>query len=303
MNKLLATLLATALSATIAAAPAVAQSSEKAGYRKAMDKIEADHKAAKQKCDALKDEDVCEEQADVMRAKAIAAAVAKHDNTPANREAARNKLAEAEYELAEEKCDAMKGGDKDSCMTTAKSARTAAMGGADARHEGKTGKTAAAVAAGSAGMVASTDTKDPVKAAAVEKCEKQGNKGACWVENDGSKTAAADRTADRTADKTRMAASDAANRTEAAAGTAVAKTERAGERGAANVSDAMITTKVKAGLVKAPETSALAIKVETEKGVVMLSGFAESKAEADRAEQVAKGVEGVTSVKNSIKVK
>ena len=308
MNKLLATLLATALSATIAAAPAAAQTSEKAGYRKAMDKIEADHKAAKQKCDALKDEDVCEEQADVMRAKAIVAAVAKHDNTPANREAARNKLAEAEYELAEEKCDAMKGGDKDSCMATAKSKRTAAMGGAKTGTDkddmsdksDKTSKTAAAVAAGSAGLVASTDTKDPVKAAAVDKCEKQGNKGACWVENDGSKTAAA---ADRTGDKTRMAANNAADRTAAAAGTAAAKTERAGERTAANVSDSMITTKVKAGLVKAPETSALAIKVETEKGVVMLSGFAESKAEADRAEQVAKGVEGVTSVKNAIKVK
>jgi osmotically-inducible protein OsmY len=207
-------------------------------------------------------------------------------------------------------------------MATAKSARTAAMGNADTGRDGSTGKVAAAAVAGSAGMVASTDTKDPVKASAVEKCEKQGNKGACWVENDGSKTAAAadrtgdktrmaahdaaDRTAaaaDRAGDKTRMAANNAADRTAAAAGTAAAKTERAGERTAANVSDSMITTKVKAGLVKAPETSALAIKVETEKGVVMLSGFAESKAEADRAEQVAKNVEGVTSVKNSIKVK
>lgn len=311
MNKLLATLLATALGATIAAAPAFAQKSDNAAYRKAMQKVEADHKAAKQKCDALKDEDVCEEQADVMRARAELAAVTKHANTTDNRDAARRKLADAEYELAEEKCDTLKGDQKDSCMSTAKSARTAALGDTrdnrdTAMGRSATGATAAGAAAANAkadtdgGLIASTDTKDPVKAAAVEKCEQQGNKTACVVENDSRKAATS---AERAGDKTRMAAADAGDRTEAAAATAAARTERAGERGAANVSDAMITTKVKAGLVKAPNTSALAIKVETEKGVVMLSGFAESKAEIERAEQVAKSVEGVTSVKNSIKVK
>ena len=310
MNKLLATLLATVAGATIAAAPAFAQKTDTAGYRTAMDKIAADHKTAKQKCDALKDEDVCEEQADVMRARAEADAVAQFDNTPANRDAARRKLAEAEYELAEEKCDAMKGNQKDSCMTTAKSVRTAALADTKASRDMAMARSASgATAAGAAataradtdgGLIATTDTKDPVKAAAVDKCEKQGSKTACVVENDGSKAATS---AERAGDKTRMAAADAGDRTEAAAAAAAAKTERAGERGVANVTDAMITTKVKAGLVKAPNTSALAIKVETEKGVVMLSGFAESKAEAERAEQVAKGVEGVTRVKNTIKVK
>lgn len=308
MNKLLATLLATVAGATIAAAPAFAQKTDTAGYRTAMDKIAADHKTAKQKCDALKDEDVCEEQADVMRARAEADAVAKYDNTPARRDAARRKLAEAEYELAEEKCDTMKGDQKDSCMATAKSVRTAALADSKASRDTAMGRSAAgATAAGAAaakadtdgGLIATTDTKDPVKAAAVEKCEQQGSKTACVVEND-SKLATS---AERAGDKTRMAAADAGDRTAAAAATAAAKTERAGERGASNVSDAMITTKVKAGLVKAPNTSALAIKVETEKGVVMLSGFAESKAEAERAEQVAKGVEGVTRVQNTIKVK
>ena len=309
MNKLLATLLATVAGATIAAAPAFAQKTDTAGYRTAMDKIAADHKTAKQKCDALKDEDVCEEQADVMRARAEADAVAKYDNTPARRDAARRKLADAEYELAEEKCDTMKGDQKDSCMATAKSVRTAALADTKASRDMAMARSASgATAAGAAataradtdgGLIATTDTKDPVKAAAVEKCEQQGSKTACVVEND-SKLATS---AERAGDKTRMAAADAGDRTAAAAATAAAKTERAGERGASNVSDAMITTKVKAGLVKAPNTSALAIKVETEKGVVMLSGFAESKAEIERAEQVAKGVEGVTRVQNTIKVK
>ena len=69
------------------------------------------------------------------------------------------------------------------------------------------------------------------------------------------------------------------------------------------MSDTAITAKVKAGLAAEKDTSALAVKVETEKGVVMLSGFVDSKAEAERAEKVAKGVEGVSSVKSTIKVK
>ena len=121
MNKLIASLLASVAGVTIAAAPAVAQTkTDNAAYRTAMQKIEADHKAAKQKCDALKDEDVCEEQADVARARAELAAVNQHDKTPSNLEAARRKLADAEYELAEEKCDAMKGNEKDSCENNAK---------------------------------------------------------------------------------------------------------------------------------------------------------------------------------------
>ena len=51
------------------------------------------------------------------------------------------------------------------------------------------------------------------------------------------------------------------------------------------------------------DLSGMEINVDTEKGVVMLSGFVESKAEADKAVRVAKGVEGVTSVKSAIKVK
>lgn len=327
MNKLLAALLASAVGATIAAAPAFAQS-DTAGYRKAMDKIEADHKAAKQKCDALKDEDVCEEQADVARAKAELAAVTKYDNTAANRQSAQRKLAEAEYELAEEKCDLKQGNAKDSCMNTAKSARTAAL--AKAGGDSKSDSTGAA--AGSAGLVASTDTRDPVKAAAVEKCEEKGNKTACLVENKAAPTTALERAGEKTrnaaaaavdktrevarnvADKTRDMTTGAAARTERAAdnvgdktrdtaSTAADKTERAGSRTATAMSDTAITAKVKAGLAAQPDTSALAIKVETEKGVVMLSGFVDSKAEAERAEKVAKGVDGVTNVKSTIKVK
>ena len=325
MNRLLATLLASAAGATIAAAPAFAQS-DAAGYRAAMQKIEKEHDVAKDKCDALKDEDICEEQADVTRARAELAAVQKFDNTPDRLNAARRKLAEAEYELAEEKCDAMKGNQKDSCMNTAKSVRTAALaelsGNRDARTSvGGSGSTAAtagaAATAGSAGLVASTDTKDPVKAAAVEKCDEKGNPSACLVENKDQPDSALARAGEKTrnaiasaVDKTKEAGRNVADKTrELTAGTAATaenagdKTERAGSRTASNMSDAAITAKVKAGLAAEKDTSALAVKVETEKGVVMLSGFVDSKAEAERAEKVAKGVEGVSRVQNTLKVK
>ena len=327
MNRLLATLLASVAGATIAAAPAFAQS-DAAGYRAAMQKIEKEHDAAKDKCDALTKEDVCEEQADVARAKAELAAAQKYDNTPDRLHAAHRKLAEAEYELAEEKCDAMKGNQKDSCMNTAKSVRTAALAELDGKRDtrasttGGSGSTAAtAGAAGSAGLVASTDTKDPVKSAAVEKCEEKGNKTACLVENKDKPDTALERAGEKTraviagaVDKTKEAGRNVADktrevtgRTERAAENAGDKTEnaaeRAGSRTASNMSDAAITAKVKAGLAAEKDTSALAVKVETEKGVVMLSGFVDSKAEAERAEKVAKGVDGVTRVKSTLKVK
>ncbi|MGI4842148.1 MAG: BON domain-containing protein [Janthinobacterium lividum] len=327
MNRLLAALLASAAGATIAAAPAFAQS-DAAGYRAAMQKIEKEHDVAKDKCDALTKEDVCEEQADVARARAELAAAQKYDNTPARMNAAHRKLAEAEYELAEEKCDAMKGNQKDSCMNTAKSVRTAALAEIDGKRDtrasatGGSGSTAAtAGAAGSAGLVASTDTKDPVKAAAVEKCEEKGNKTACLVENKDQPDTALERAGEKTraalagaVDKTKEAGRNVADktrevtgRTERAAEHAGDKTEnaaeRAGSRTASNMSDAAITAKVKAGLAAEKDTSALAVKVETEKGVVMLSGFVDSKAEAERAEKVAKGVDGVTRVKSTLKVK
>ena len=77
----------------------------------------------------------------------------------------------------------------------------------------------------------------------------------------------------------------------------------AADKTAAVASDSVITTKVKASIFAEPELKSMGIHVETEKGVVMLSGFVNSKAEADKAVSAAKTVEGVTTVKSAIKVK
>jgi osmotically-inducible protein OsmY len=69
------------------------------------------------------------------------------------------------------------------------------------------------------------------------------------------------------------------------------------------VDDSTITTKVKAAFVKDPVVSALAVSVETFKGVVQLSGFVNTQEAKDRAEEIARSVRGVKSVTNSLIVK
>src|SRR5437762_7728763 len=68
------------------------------------------------------------------------------------------------------------------------------------------------------------------------------------------------------------------------------------------IDDATITTKVKAAFVKDPLVKALEVKVDTFKGNVQLSGTVDTPEQRARAEQVAAGVGGVTSVRNNIMV-
>ena len=69
------------------------------------------------------------------------------------------------------------------------------------------------------------------------------------------------------------------------------------------VDNSAITTKVKAAFAKDPAVSAMAVSVETFKGVVQLSGFVNTQLEKDRAEEIARGIRGVKSVTNSLIVK
>ncbi len=69
------------------------------------------------------------------------------------------------------------------------------------------------------------------------------------------------------------------------------------------LSDSVITTKVKAEFAKDKAVSATHVSVDTDnKGVVTLSGKAKTKAEAEKAVSIAKNTKGVTSVKNEIVV-
>ncbi|MER0169388.1 MAG: BON domain-containing protein [Nitrosomonas sp.] len=67
--------------------------------------------------------------------------------------------------------------------------------------------------------------------------------------------------------------------------------------------DTVITTKVKAAILNEPTLKSAEINVETFKGVVQLSGFVSSSASINKAIEVAKGVAGVKSVRNSMHLK
>lgn len=79
--------------------------------------------------------------------------------------------------------------------------------------------------------------------------------------------------------------------------------ERGQERVGAYIDDTAITTLVKSRFIENKQVDAIAISVETLKGVVMLSGFAKNATERTTAETIAKGVKGVTNVKNDILVR
>ena len=72
---------------------------------------------------------------------------------------------------------------------------------------------------------------------------------------------------------------------------------------AAYVEDSVITGKVKAVILNEPMLKSREINVETFKGVVQLSGFISSEAEAMKAVEVTRGVKGVMSVKNDMRLK
>jgi osmotically-inducible protein OsmY len=368
MKTLIATLFATAAGAAFAA-PTVALNHDPASYRAVTQKAAADYKTATAKCGSMNgnDKDVCLAEAKLTRTRTESDALSQYNNTPKAREKARSSLANAEYDVAKAKCGGKSGADKDDCMNNAKSVHTAAV--ADAKSSSTaTGSSAVGATAASGGLVTGTDTRDPAKAKAVDKCAQQGGdaKTGCLVQTKpsavkesageianrtenaadhaGDKAAVAASTAgaktrevastavektkevahtavektkavahtvaqktenalDTAGDKTRQAASTTAQKTDNAMDNAGDKTREAGAKTTIAASDTAITTKVKAGLVAEPNLDSLGIHVETEKGTVMLSGFVNSKAEADKALKVAKGVEGVTSVKSAIKVK
>ncbi|WP_028603160.1 BON domain-containing protein [Ottowia thiooxydans] len=71
----------------------------------------------------------------------------------------------------------------------------------------------------------------------------------------------------------------------------------------AYVDDASITTAVKAKFVSDKTVDAGAINVQTLNGEVSLAGFAKSAEEKSKASEIARGVNGVKSVRNNLAVR
>lgn len=99
------------------------------------------------------------------------------------------------------------------------------------------------------------------------------------------------------------AASSAADVAKNAATEAKDAAKEAGQAVAAVADEAAITAAVNAGLIKDNELSAFKISVDTKDGVVTLGGEAPNQAAKDRAGDIAKAVQGVSTVNNNLTVK
>ncbi|HWZ48140.1 MAG TPA: cell envelope biogenesis protein TolA [Herbaspirillum sp.] len=98
-----------------------AADSAKATYKATVKQADIDYKVAKAKCDEQKgnDKDVCLKEAKAAHTTTIANAKADRKSKNAHKEA-REDTNSANYATAKEKCDAMKGDAKDSCINSAR---------------------------------------------------------------------------------------------------------------------------------------------------------------------------------------
>ncbi len=72
---------------------------------------------------------------------------------------------------------------------------------------------------------------------------------------------------------------------------------------AATPEDANITVLIKEKLFTDKDIAAMTIKVETNNGIVSLSGVADNQAQADNAIKIAKTINGVKEVRSTIQLR
>ena len=125
-------------------AGAMAEAISKQEYKSIDNNIDADFKAAKAQCDSLAGnaKDICEADAKGRRNSARAELEYKYKPTVKTLYEARIAKADAEYAVANEKCDDKAGNDKDVCVKEAKAARIHAE--ADAKAKMTTARAGAA---------------------------------------------------------------------------------------------------------------------------------------------------------------
>ncbi|MBQ0130801.1 MAG: BON domain-containing protein [Comamonas sp.] len=109
--------------------------------------------------------------------------------------------------------------------------------------------------------------------------------------------------ADRAAQSAGQAMGNAVDSTKDAASSAMDSTKDAANSAMDAAGEAGTTAKVNAALIGDPELSALKINVDTVGSTVTLNGEAPTQSAKDRATDIAKAVEGVTSVNNMLTVK
>ena len=174
MSKLMISLLAAAGIAFAGAANAAdTKTMSRDAYKADKDKIEAQYKADKDQCKSMSGnaKDVCQAEAKGNEKVAKAQLEADYKNTDKARNDARVAKADADYDVAKEKCDDLSGNQKDVCVKEAKAAH------AKAKADAKVAKVDHKVSANSAEKRADVrkeareDTREAQYKVAVEKCD------------------------------------------------------------------------------------------------------------------------------------
>jgi osmotically-inducible protein OsmY len=198
--------------------------------------------------------------------------------------AAQNSIAAA-YKSATAGCGSLSANAKDVCMVEARGKQKVAKAELEASNKpSDKARYAVSIAKAEAGY-----------AVAKEKCDdKAGNdKKVCVKEAKAAETRA------KADARKQMKTSDASKPAKEKSTASASKKESPG----GYVDDAVITAKVKAAVLGEPSLKSAEINVETSKGRVQLSGFVRSRADINKAVEVAKGVTGVKSVMNDMIVK
>ena len=191
----------------------------------------------------------------------------------------------AEYKSARADCGTRSGNAKDVCMAEARGKQKVAKAELEAANKpGDKASYAASVARAEADY-----------AVAREKCDdKSGND-----KKDCVKEAKAVEMRAKADAKAQLKTADGGKPAKDKSAAPASKKETVGEY----IDDSVITAKVKEAVLAEPSLKSAEINVETSKGRVQLSGFVRSRADINKAVEVAKGVKGVKSVKNDMILK
>ena len=164
----------TAMAATIGLvfnAAVMAQTMSKDAYKAAEDRIAAEYTSDKANCDSLSGntKDICIAEAKGKEKVAKAELEARNEPTAKNRYNALIAKAEADYAVANEKCDEKTGNDKDICVKEAKAVETRVKADAEAQLKTSAANKAASEKSGEAGMKAKEEGTEARQEAATEK--------------------------------------------------------------------------------------------------------------------------------------
>jgi len=164
----------TAVAATIGLvfnAGVMAQAMSKDTYKAAEDRIAAEYTSDKANCDSLSGntKDICIAEAKGKEKVAKAELEARNEPTAKNRYNALIAKAEADYAVANEKCDGKTGNEKDICVKEAKAVETRVKADAEAQLKASAANKAASEKSGEAGMKAKEEGTEARQEAATEK--------------------------------------------------------------------------------------------------------------------------------------